>query len=446
MRLPWIRSGHLGLFRSYCRKSCCRKQNDLSLPLDAVTRWISYNGVKVEDPYRWLEDADSAETKTCVTAENALTAQYLHKLPARDRIEKRLTELWNFERFSGFFKAGGRYFYSRNDGLQNQNVLYTAASVHGEARMLLDPNTLSTDGTVALSGLSVSDDGKLLAYALARSGSDWQEWRVRDVETGRDTADVVKWSKFSGAAWSSDSAGFYYQRFAEPKTKEELTGVNYYAKLYYHRVGEPQSSDRLIYERPDHKDWNFSGGTSEDGRYLIVEVSQGAEDKNLVFYQDLKMPGAKMTELVSVFEGAYNFLGNQGSRFYFRSTGGAPWGRILAIDAARPERENWKVVVPEQQRKLDDARLAGGMLTLSYLQDAHAASKIYTLDGAFVRDVGLPGIGAVAWSQTHSTDTELFYAYTESFTSAGHAVPLRPEDGREHDSTAEQVELRSGRV
>ena len=187
----------------------------------------------------------------------------------------------------------------------------------------------------------------------------------RNAETGRDAPDVVKWSKFSGAAWSSDNAGFYYQRFAEPRTKDELTGVNYYAKLYYHRLGDPQSSDRLIYERPDHKDWNFSGGTTEDGRYLIVEVSQGAEDKNLVFYQDLKTPGAKMTELVSVFEGACSFLGNQGSRFYFRSTGGAPWGRIIAIDVTKPGRENWKVVVPEERQKLDDARMAGGMLTLS---------------------------------------------------------------------------------
>ncbi len=349
--------------------------------------------------------------------ENALTSEYLRKIPARERIERRLTELWNFERFSGFFKSGGRYFYSRNDGLQPQSVLYTATSIHGEARKLLDPNTLSADGTVALSGLSVSDDGKLLAYSIARSGSDWQEWREQgDIESGQDVPDVVKWSKFSGASWSSDNAGFYYQRFAEPQTKEELTGVNYYAKLYYHRVGDAQSSDRLIYERPDHKDWNFSGATTEDGRYLIVEASQGAEDKNIVFFQDLKTPGAKLTELVSGVEGAYNFLGNEGSRFYFRSTGGAPWGRIIVIDVTRPGRENWKVIVPEQQQKLDDARMAGGMLTLSYLKDAHAASKIYRLDGTFVRDVALPGIGAVAWSQARSTDTELFYSYT-SFTT-----------------------------
>jgi prolyl oligopeptidase len=413
MRLPWIALAILAFYGNALKPA----DNKMTYPSARRSDQVDlYNGVKVEDPYRWLEDADSTETKAWVTAENALTAEYLRKIPARERIERRLTELWNFERFSGFFKSGGRYFYSRNNGLQNQNVLYTATSIHGEARMLLDPNTLSADGTVALLGLSVSDDGKLLAYALARSGSDWQEWRVRDVESGHDLPDVVKWSKFSGAAWSSDNAGFYYQRFAEPQTKEELTGVNYYAKLYYHRVGDAQSSDRLIYERPDHKDWNFSGGTTEDGRYLIVEVTQGAEDKNLVFFQDLKTPGAKMTELVNVFEGAYNFLGNQGSRFWFRSTGGAPWGRIIAIDVTKPGRENWKTPVPEQQQKLEDARLAGGMLTLSYLKDAHAASKIYTLDGAFVRDVALPGLGAVGWSQAHSTDTELFYSYT-SFTA-----------------------------
>ena len=195
------------------------------------------HGVRVEDPYRWLEDADSPETKAWVASENALTEQYLAQIPARERIRKRLTELWNFERYAGFFKAGGRYFYLRNDGLQNQNVLYALPSVDGRPRALLDPNTLSKDGTVALAGYSVSDNGKLLAYAISRSGSDWQEWRVRDIETGRDLPDLLRWSKFSGAAWSVDNKGFYYQRFAEPKSADERTGVNYFAKLYYHRLG-----------------------------------------------------------------------------------------------------------------------------------------------------------------------------------------------------------------
>src|SRR6266478_8280781 len=396
---------------------CCgwlqATDNKMSYPTARRSDQVDmYQGVRVEDPYRWLEDADSSETKSWVTAENALTTEYLKKIPVRQRIEQRLTELWNFERFSGFFKAGGRYFYSRNDGLQNQNVLYTAPSIQGNARVLLDPNTLSKDGTVALSGLHVSDNGKLLAYAISRSGSDWQEWRVRDIETEKDLPDVLRWAKFSAAAWSSDNKGFYYQRFAEPRSADELTGTNYYAKLYYHKLGEPQSSDKLIYERPDHKEWQFSADTSEDGRYLVVEVSKGAEDKNLVYYRDLKKPGTKMTELVGAFEGAYVFLGNEGSLFYFRSTGGMPRGRIVAIDVTRPGREHWKEIVPQQKDTLQDGRMAGGKLTLAYLKDAHSAVKIYKLDGAFAGDVDLPGIGTVTLSTARQRATELFYVYT----------------------------------
>src|SRR5262249_51488026 len=216
--------------------------------------------------------------------------------------------------------------------------------------------------------------------------------------------------------WSNDGGGFYYQRFAEPRSDQELTGANYYAKLYYHRLGEPQSSDKLIYERPDQKDWQFDSGPTEDGRYLLLEISKGAEDKNLVFFQDLKTSGSKINELVSVFEGAYEFLGNEGTRFYFRSTGGAPRGRIISIDVTRPGRENWKEIVPEQKETLQDARLAGGMLSLTYLKDAYSMAKIYKLDGTFVRDVSLPGIGTVSWSRARSGDKELFYAYT-SYTA-----------------------------
>src|SRR5438046_451452 len=233
-----------------------------------------YHGVRVADPYRWLEDADSPESKAWVAAQNTLTEQYLAKIAGRDRIRRRLTELWNFERYAGFFKAGPHYFFLRNDGLQNQNVLYTLPSIQGKDRVLFDPNLLSKDGTVASSGFYVSHDSKLLAYAISRSGSDWQEWRVRNIETGADRPDLLKWSKFSGAAWSADNRGFYYQRFAEPKSADELTGVNYYAKLYYHRLGAPQSADELIYERPDQKDWQFEAITSEDGRYLLVAVTK----------------------------------------------------------------------------------------------------------------------------------------------------------------------------
>ena len=218
--------------------------------------------------------------------------------------------------------------------------------------------------------------------------------------------------RIRNATWSNDNAGFYYQRFAEPRSSDQLTGVNEYAKLYYHHLGKPQSTDKLIYERPDHKDWNFAGQSTEDGRYLVMEISKGAEDKNIFFYQDLKTRVAKVVELVSVFEGAYNFLGNEGSRFYFRTTAASPKGRILMIDVTKPARQDWKVIVPEQKDTLQDARMAGGMLTLAYLKDAYSAAKIYKLDGSFVRDVALPGIGTVTWSSARLSDTELFYSYT----------------------------------
>src|SRR5262249_2961847 len=211
---------------------------------------------KVPDPYRWLEELDIAETRNWVEAENNLTYSFLNEIPARDAIKARLTKLWNYERYGVPFKQGHRYFYSRNTGLQNQSVIYSVTSLTAEPTMLIDPNTLSADGTVALSGLSVSQDGKLLAYSLSASGSDWQEWKVRDVETGKDLTDDLKWVKFSGASWTPDGKGFFYSRYDEPKDNA-LKGTNYFQKLYYHRLGTSQAEDTLIYERPDQKEWLF---------------------------------------------------------------------------------------------------------------------------------------------------------------------------------------------
>src|SRR5678815_539029 len=213
-----------------------------------------YHGVKVADPYRWLEDLDSAETRSWVDAENKLAVHFLESIPERTPIKDRLTKLWNYEKYGIPFKEGSRYFYTRNSGLQNQAVLYTVTALDAQPEMVLDPNTLSTDGTVALSGLQVSPDGKLLAYSLSASGSDWQEWKVRDVATGKDLSDDLKWVKFSGASWTRDGKGFFYCRYDEPKS-DALKGTNYFQKIYYHKLGTPQSEDVLAYERPDQKDW-----------------------------------------------------------------------------------------------------------------------------------------------------------------------------------------------
>src|SRR5436190_11963616 len=249
-----------------------------------------YIGANVSDPYRDLENADSAAVKKWIEAENKLTFDYLAGIPERKRINEKLIALWNYEKYSVPFREGARYFFTKNTGLQNQSVLYTTSSLPGEAKRLFDPNTLSKDGTVALSGIAVTDDGKLLAYGLAVAGSDWQEWKVRNIETGKDLADDVRWVKFSTASWKHDGSGFFYSRYDAPASAEQLKQTNYFHKLYFHKLRTPQSKDELIYERKDHKDWNFSPQVTEDGEFLIITVSQGTDPKNRIFYKELKDP------------------------------------------------------------------------------------------------------------------------------------------------------------
>jgi len=239
----------------------------------------NYHGTNVADPYRWLEDPDSDETKAWVEAQNKVTFGYLEDIPQRESLKQRITKLWNYEKYGIPYKEGNRYFYFKNNGLQNQSVLYTLTSLDGEPRLLIDPNTLSEDGTIALSGIAISDDGNRMAYGLSTSGSDWQEWKVRDVETGEDLSDHLKWVKFSGASWTTDNQGFFYSRYDEPNDATKLEDINYYHKLYYHKLGTDQSDDLLIYHRPDQKEWMFNGSVTEDGHYLIIYVSQGTDPR-----------------------------------------------------------------------------------------------------------------------------------------------------------------------
>jgi prolyl oligopeptidase len=375
-----------------------------------------YHGVKVVDPYRPLENPDSDETRAWIEAENKLTFSFLDGIPERARIKERLTKLWNYEKYSPPFKEGGRYFYLKNDGLQNQNVLYTRRTLDDEARILLDPNTLSKDGTVALSGWAISHDGKHLAYGLSTSGSDWMEWKVRDIETGKDASDFIKWVKFSGASWTKDGKGFFYSRYDEPNEKTKLEDVNYFQKLYYHRLGSPQSEDLLIYERKDQKEWGFSGDVTEDGRYLIISVWQGTEPKNRVFFKDLQDKDAKVVELINELEAAYNFIGNDGPLFWFRTDLNAPRGRIIAIDTRDPDRKHWKELVPQAPETLEGVSLVGDHFIASYLKDARTQIKLFDLNGKFAREIELPGIGTATGFSGKRKDTETFFAFT-SFTT-----------------------------
>ncbi len=370
-----------------------------------------YHGTKVADPYRWLEDADSAETKAWVEAENKVSFAYLNTIPERAQIKERLTKLWNYEKFGAPARHGHRYFYTRNSGLQNQSVLYTVASLNGEPKMLLDPNTLSSDGTVALSGLSITDDGKLMAYGLSASGSDWQEWRVRDVETGRDLSDVIKWVKFSSAAWTRDGKGFFYNRYPEPNEKTKLQDANFAQKMYFHKIGTPQSEDVLLFEQPAHKDWLFGGNVTDDGRYLIISIRKGSASSNLIFYKDLQDPNGKIVELIKDFEANFGVVDNDGPTFWTWTTLDAPRGRLIAIDTRRPEKRHWKEIIPQTEASLQSVSVLNNMLVADYLKDARTQIKIFDHKGKFVREVELPGIGTAGGFGGKRADTETFYTF-----------------------------------
>jgi prolyl oligopeptidase len=371
----------------------------------------NYHGVKVADPYRWLEDLDSEETRAWVEAENKLTFSFLAAIPERNAIKDRLTKLWNYEKYGIPFKEGNRYFYTRNSGLQNQAVLYTVTALDAEPQMILDPNTLSTDGTVALSGLQVSPDGKLLAYSLSASGSDWQEWRVRDVETSKDLSDDLKWVKFSGVSWTRDGKGFFYSRYDEPKS-DALKATNYFQKIYFHKLGTPQAEDMLVYERPDQKDWLLGGTVTEDGNYLVITVFEGTDVKTRIYYKHLKAKDAPVVKLLDDFDAAYTFIANDGPRFWFQTDLQSPRGKVIEIDTSNPARSNWKVVVPEGKEALQTASFVDNKFILNYLKDAYTQVKIYDTAGKLVNEVAFPGIGSAEGFGGKASDKETFYSFT----------------------------------
>ena len=386
-------------------------------------------GVPVPDPYRWLEDDHSPQTEAWVTAQNELTFKYLARIPARPRIFDRMTELWNYEKYSIPFGRGGRYFFTRNDGLQNQAVLYWLDRLDSEPRLLLDPNILSADGTIALTSVAISKDGRRVAYGLSGAGSDWVEMHVRQVDTGEDLPDLVQWVKFSGASWAVDGKGFFYSRYDAPVEGSDFKSQNYYHKLYFHKLGEPQSTDRLVYQRPDHKEWLFNGEVSDDGRYLVITVSQGTQVENAIFYQDLSIPESPVIELLSAIDAEYLFLGNDGTRFYFRTDLDAPLGRVITIDLSHPARPAWQELIPQSLDALDFANLTGDQFFVGYLHAAHSLVKVFSLAGELLRQVELPGIGSAGGFSGSRQVQDAFYLYT-SFTDPGTIYHYNLETGQ----------------
>ena len=380
-----------------------------------------YFGTVVRDPYRWLENEDGEETVAWIGAQNAVTLPYLKSLPSRQPMIDRITTLWDYEKFGTPFEEGGRYFYTRNDGLQNQSVLYVAESLDAEPRVLIDPNTFSEDGTLALSGTGVSPNGKLIAYSIADGGSDWDDWFVMNVDTGEKLTDHIEGMKFSGVSWDRDSSGFYYSRYPEGDTEQGYDDQKS-IRVYHHTVGQPQAGDRLVVDL-GHATRNPYASVTEDGRYLIVSIWDGYLI-NGVGYLDLGSEDAKLVPLIEHWDAEdplaarYGFLGNDGSTFFFQTTLDAPNQRVIAIDAEHPAPEAWREIVPEASEAMDGAGYVGGRLVVQYIKDASSTVRVFKRDGTRERDVELPGLGSVGGFGGHEDRTETFYSFT-GFTDPG---------------------------
>lgn len=378
-------------------------------PTKTVDQTDDYHGTLVKDPYRWLEEpASTPDVRAWIDAQNTLTERYLAQLPERGQIKTRLTELWNFPKQGAPFAKGGRYFGFRNTGLQNQDVLFVMDTPTHEGRVLLDPNTLAEDGTLSLRMLSVSPDARHLAYATSESGSDWQTWHVRDIDTGEDSSDLLPWSKFSGATWLPDSTGFLYKRYPEPRKDEAFVTKNEAPELFLHTLGSPAYADTLEYSRPEEPEWSFYPFVSDDDRYLVLHVMKGTLNKNLLFVRELGSSGS-FTELVGEFRADYTFVGNDGGTFYLKTDDGADRGRIVAVDL---ETETWTVVVPESADTLERAVMLRDDLVCLYLQDASHRLRRYRTDGTYLGEIRLPGLGSVESLNAERDGDELFYSFT----------------------------------
>lgn len=376
-----------------------------------------YRGVKVPDPYRSLENADAPSTEKWVEEENKLTFSWLGKLPGRDTIKTQLTSIWNYERFGDFYKAGPHYFFNRNSGLQNQSVVYTMDSLNATPRVFLDPNTYRADGTAALNGRSVSSTGKYYAYAIAQAGSDWNEWRIREIATGKDLPDLLRWTKDGEPTWLADDSGFYYSRYPEPPADQVLTVAALNEKIWFHKLGDPQSADKLIYERPEHPNWGLYPSVMEGSKYMVIVIYQGIEGKNTLAYLDVTDPKRRIVDLINKIEFAYNPIAVIGSLAYMQTNDNAPRGRVIAIDLAHPDRANWKQIIAERPETLDSAQLVDGKFLLSYMKDAHSIAQLVSLDAKPIADIEMPGLGTAGWSGARLHDKEMFYSFS------GYTIP-----------------------
>jgi len=371
----------------------------------------NYHGTKVADPYRWLEDDNSQETKDWVKAQNKVTFDYLATIPQRDRIKKRLEELWNYPRYSSPFKKANYYYYFKNDGLQNQSVMYRQTGLTGKPEEFLNPNTLNKEGIAALSGTSFSKSGKYFAYSIAVAGSDWQEIYVMESGTKRILKDKIEWTKFGGANWNGDD-GFYYSGYDKPDEKSKLSKQNQFHKVFYHKIGTDQSKDILVYEDKEHPLRFHGAGLTEDGRFLILNVSEGTSGGEL-WYWERKDPSQKGFKLlIPGFSTEPDVVDNNGGKLIVRTNDGAPNYKVVLIDPKNPAKENWKIIIPEKEEALQSVGSGGGYLFASYLKDASSKIYQYTYNGKLVREIKLPGIGSAGGFNGEKPDKEFFYTFS----------------------------------
>ena len=400
-----------------------------------------YFGIPVSDPYRWLEQdvRKSGEVADWVEAQNKASFGYIATLPYRKEIENRLTELWDYEKFSAPFRSGDRYFYFKNDGLQNQSVLYKLPSLDAEPVVLVDPNKWSKDGTDALGGMSFSDDGNWMAYGIQKAGSDWRSWKILNVKNGEVLEDELNWLKFGGVSWTKDNQGFFYSRFEKPSEDEKFQGLNLGQKIYYHKMGTQQSDDVEVYRDDEHPEYGYIPEVTEDGRYLVVTVWQGTDDRYRILFRDLESNDKNLQVLIDDFANEYSFLGNEGTKFYFKSDFNAPRKCILTIDVSKPNVQQ-QIVVPEAEEAMQSASIVGDSLIVSYLQDAKSLVKVFGLTGQFIREVQLPGIGSASGFGGRRDHTETFFTFS-SFNQPPSSYRYDLESGKTEKIRSAKVDF-----
>jgi prolyl oligopeptidase len=400
---------------SACREAPPIKVSYPTTPMGDVVE--NYFGTKIPDPFRWMEDLDSKQVADWVAAENRVTFEYLAKLPMRDHFRRRITELWDYPKVSIPVHEAGRYFYQQNSGLQRQTPVYMRSSLTAPAALILDPNTISPDGSISLAQWAPSRDGRLLAYGLSEGGADWTTLHVRDVNSGKDLPDEVRWVRFSEISWTNDGKGFFYSRYPEPPKGKVLEAVLSGHTIYYHRLDTPQARDRLVYSRADLPTWFLNGNVTEDGRYLVVSMAKGATNNNRLYYADLGDPmrpaiSATVKPLIEDDDAEFSVFGNAGPVLYVRTDKGSPNRKVIAVHVGRPEQTNWKTIIPEGKLAIENVSLIGGRIVAQYLADVQSRLALFDLDGNAEGDIPLPGTGTVLGIGGRQDLPEIFYAFT----------------------------------